>query len=358
MSDASVSVVMAAFDASETLGRAVTSALAEPQTAEVLVIDDASRDATRDVALALAASDPRVRLIALATNGGPARARNAGLDAARAPWIAMLDADDLFLPGRLARLCALTDCDLAADDVAFVRDDLRAAPGQDLFGDGGEVSRIGLADFARGNIGGRRRRGELGFLKPIMSRELLDRHGLRYDETLRLGEDVDLYLRALVHGGRFAILRRVGYCATVRDGSLSAAHGADDLASLHAALLRQAAAMAEDAPGRAAILELAATLRRRRDHRRFLDRKARDGLSSAIRFAFAAPGRAGPIALDVLRDKLRRSPQQVIPPGAAFRTLLGDQEAGTTSSTGGSAAASGRASPGRSSTRIRRAPGR
>jgi succinoglycan biosynthesis protein ExoU len=305
-----------------------------------------------------------VRVIALARNGGPARARNAGIAASLSPWIALLDADDVFLPGRLGRLLAMCGggaetFDMAADDIAFVPEDAAGTLDPRLFASPDGPARLDAAGFARGNLSHGHQRGELGFLKPLMSRDFLRRHGLRYDESLRLGEDVDLYLRALLLGARFGLSRQVGYVATVRSGSLSAAHGAEDLAALEAALSRQAGRTAPGSEEETALRALCAQLRGRRDHRRFLDRKRIEGLPSAVRFAFAESGRAGLIARGILRDKLGHTPP-VVPAGARFRTLFGGQDPGavTTSSSGGSDVVSGSVSPGRSSTVIRRARGR
>jgi succinoglycan biosynthesis protein ExoU len=120
------------------------------------------------------------------------------------------------------------------------------------------------------------------------------------------------------------LLRRVGYCAIVRSTSLSAAHEAADLASLHDALMRCAARAAEGSKERGAILNLAGQVRRRRDHRQFLERKAAAGFPAALRFAFSERGRARLIARDVLRDKMRLGPSDAIGDDAGFRTLLGD----------------------------------
>jgi teichuronic acid biosynthesis glycosyltransferase TuaG len=69
----------------------------------MIVVDDCSRDDTRAVVRGLAERDPRVRLVEQTVNGGPARARQAALDAARHAHVAFLDADDLWLPQKLER---------------------------------------------------------------------------------------------------------------------------------------------------------------------------------------------------------------------------------------------------------------
>ncbi|GGK29151.1 glycosyl transferase [Pilimelia terevasa] len=81
--------------------RAVRGALAQTLSdIEVVVVVDGPDDAT---AAALAAvDDPRLRVITLERNGGAPHARNAGVDAARAPWTALLDDDDEWLPEKLA----------------------------------------------------------------------------------------------------------------------------------------------------------------------------------------------------------------------------------------------------------------
>src|SRR5579875_23336 len=96
---AKVSVIMPAFNAARSVAWAISSALEQTVAdIEVLVIDDASTDLTAAVVEEIAARDPRVRLIRNPVNGGPGVARNFGLDAARGEWVALLDADDAFLP--------------------------------------------------------------------------------------------------------------------------------------------------------------------------------------------------------------------------------------------------------------------
>lgn len=97
-----VSIVIAAFNAAATVEDTCRSALAQTYTSiEVLVVDDGSTDATAAIVTALAATDPRLRLIRQ-DNLGVAAARNRGIAAASGEFLAPLDADDLWAPGKIA----------------------------------------------------------------------------------------------------------------------------------------------------------------------------------------------------------------------------------------------------------------
>jgi succinoglycan biosynthesis protein ExoU len=82
-----------------------------------------------------------------------------------------------------ARLTAIPGWDLIADNIAFVPDtpDLAASGAVRAVTDTG-LSALDLAEFVRGNLPRKNRpRGELGFLKPLIRRDFIDRHGLRYN---------------------------------------------------------------------------------------------------------------------------------------------------------------------------------
>ena len=103
----SVVVIIAAYNAGTTIQRAIWSALAEPETVEVIVVDDASNDDTLAQAAAADDGSGRLHLIPLATNAGPAAARNYALDHSVAPWVTILDADDFLSPGAWPVFCGL-----------------------------------------------------------------------------------------------------------------------------------------------------------------------------------------------------------------------------------------------------------
>lgn len=95
-----VTVVIPAYNAAASIGDALESVFDQDfPDLEVIVVDDGSTDGTSDV---VAAFGERVKLVRQ-SNGGPGRARNAGIRAARGRLIAFLDADDVWLPGKLPR---------------------------------------------------------------------------------------------------------------------------------------------------------------------------------------------------------------------------------------------------------------
>lgn len=98
-----ISVFMPVYNAENTLTLAAQSILNQTwQNLELFLIDDASTDQSLEIANALKQKDPRVRVIALTTNGGPYIAKNTALQHARGQYITVHDADDWAFPTRLA----------------------------------------------------------------------------------------------------------------------------------------------------------------------------------------------------------------------------------------------------------------
>jgi glycosyltransferase involved in cell wall biosynthesis len=128
--DGLVSVVMPVYNAGAWLSHSIGSLKAQSHGDwELLAVDDGSKDDSLARLRALAAEDPRIRPIAMPANGGVAAARNAGIDAARGRWIAFLDSDDAWAPGKLERQVAdLRARDLSISYAAYQRVDERGRP--------------------------------------------------------------------------------------------------------------------------------------------------------------------------------------------------------------------------------------
>ena len=232
-------VIIAAWCAEKTLERCVESALAQVGIdLEVVVVDDASPDGTLACAQALADRYPNVHALSLPQNGGPSAARNAALDVAKGAWIAVLDSDDAYRPNRLRTLIDFAqsgEVDIVCDALTFVDEAGAETPSPPLAhpSDPAQAPWV-LSDYVYGN---QLHNGtlSLGYLKPVFRTSFLRQHGLRYDETLRNGEDFHLVLAALFVGSCVRYSPEGGYLFTRRAGSISSKLNPD-----HAAALDQA----------------------------------------------------------------------------------------------------------------------
>ncbi|MET4157286.1 glycosyltransferase family 2 protein [Agromyces sp. PvR057] len=230
--DPLVTVVIAAFNAERVIEEALKSL--SDQTYgnwEAIVVDDGSVDQTGSVVTKLAANEPRIRLLKLATNGGPARARNEGISIARGDWIAVLDADDTWLPERLRRIVDAAfahQADIVADQILLRR--LGSISGRESAWRWlGEEQRISLRQLVWRDLPGTGR--PIGWAHPMFSRRLIASLGVRYDERERYGEDWLLLFRAVSRGAKMWLIPTAGYVYTVR-ASNSASQTTPDFASL------------------------------------------------------------------------------------------------------------------------------
>lgn len=121
-----ISVIVPTYNRRHVLPRTIASVLAQDAADfELIVVDDCSTDDTRAYLQSL--TDPRIRLVAAARNGGTAAARNLGLEHARAEIVALLDDDDEYLPHRLSAPLAIfaADADVVCTLSSSVKRDLK-----------------------------------------------------------------------------------------------------------------------------------------------------------------------------------------------------------------------------------------
>ncbi|WP_320127996.1 glycosyltransferase family 2 protein [uncultured Sphaerochaeta sp.] len=102
------SVIVPAYNCEHTLVQSIESVLCQTYSnLEVLIVNDCSTDGTLQVIQTLAEQDARIRCIALASNGGVAKARNRAFAEARGTYCAFLDSDDIWVPEKLETQIAL-----------------------------------------------------------------------------------------------------------------------------------------------------------------------------------------------------------------------------------------------------------
>lgn len=188
-----VTVLIPAFNAEHTIARAIRSALAQDYPAlEILVIDDASRDATREVVARFV--DARIRLVPLPQNLGVCGAINAGLAIARGEFVAFLDADDEWLPGKIRKQVAVIG---VRPDMSFV------TCGCIFVGPNGKTQRIDDLDPPPVPETERWRSylATSYVAKPcvLARRSVLAAVG-PFDEQLRIAEDQDMWIRLALAG--------------------------------------------------------------------------------------------------------------------------------------------------------------
>ena len=181
--DPVMSVVIPAYNNASTLAEAIASVRSQSRPCyEIIVVDDGSTDTTCKVADDLAGAE--LRLIRQ-HHGGPGAARNTGINAARGEWIALLDADDLWLPGKLeVQLAALRRSPEAR--FSFAGQVVRRPDGSERAHECPLPRKSLFIDLLKGN--------RLPTSTALIRRDCFADAGL-FDTSLRTGEDWDMWLR-------------------------------------------------------------------------------------------------------------------------------------------------------------------
>lgn len=178
-----VSVVIPVYNHARYLEQAVRSALSQDyEPLEVVIVDDGSTDGSPAIAQQLCA-DARVRYIRQ-INGGPAAARNRGIRESRGEWVAFLDADDYWLPGKLGAQLETAEKDRS--NFIFCGTLVVNDQGETLATRPAPRLSDPLLMWIWGN--------QVATPTVLIRKKLLTTLG-GFDETLRIGEDWDLWLR-------------------------------------------------------------------------------------------------------------------------------------------------------------------
>lgn len=207
-----VAVVVPAYNAGPWLRDALRSALAQSyQDFELVVVDDGSTDETREAAQAI--DDPRVRLISQPRRGASA-ARNAGVLATSAPYLAFLDADDLWHVEKLRLQTVFLDAH-PETDLVFGRNFWIRSDGSPF----GYVSpaREGPVSFRQLLV-----ENVTGTASSVMVRRAALRDAGGFDEDLPACNDHDTWLRvALLRDGNVSALPWILTCYRRREGQIT-----------------------------------------------------------------------------------------------------------------------------------------
>lgn len=234
--DQKVAIIIALYNDRDNIERAIRSAAAqkvpEGYELDVIVVDDCSTDDSFDVAASVCAEFACARVFRLPENGGPSRARNAALTETDAAWFMPLDSDDAMDPQRLSKLLDTAEqeqVDLVADNLFITHSDQPFEIIRPLWPakpDG--VLPLSAEFFVSHAYDMDEDRSELGYLKPLISRKLLENPFAPYRDELRFAEDYELYTRLLLDGAKAVLTDGFGYYFIQRDFSASRSQSGEE----------------------------------------------------------------------------------------------------------------------------------
>ena len=183
-----ISVVIPAFNAARHIAEALAGIDSQGiDDLEILVVDDHSNDETA----AIARRHPKVRLFELTDRTGPAAARNRGILESKGSLVALLDADDYWEPQKLK--IQMKRLQQQADLIAISgRTRVFTETGEPLPLLPYENEEHDIAMMLVGTL--------------LVRRELFDRIGL-FDESLKVEDDTDFFMRLLESKEGFLVLR-------------------------------------------------------------------------------------------------------------------------------------------------------
>lgn len=219
-----VSVVVPAYNAAATIAEMITSVLAQSVAdLEIVICNDASTDET--AACVSKFEDVRVRVLHNEANAGEGKSRDRAIRAARGKWIAVLDADDAWLPDRLARLlqAAGDDGDIMVFDNIMVCHHTAGGlvpwapmrPPTAFGASDGAPRDVPFPDYIR---------SDRLLIKPLIPRQRLLESGVRHS-TRKFAADSEFFLRLGIAGLRFRYVPEALYLYRVMPGSATAVAG-------------------------------------------------------------------------------------------------------------------------------------
>jgi glycosyltransferase involved in cell wall biosynthesis len=205
-----VSVIVPAYNAEEFIGAALESIVAQDyEKIEIIVVNDASTDATPDVARGILASGARpYELVEWDVNRGVSAARNAGMDIAAGEFITFVDSDDLIDSNYISTMYkAMSD---SSADIAVCG--YRSKTGCDGHETSHSLDISGWRNkplvFAKKTIAGDT---SIYFGASVYRKNLLAKNGLRFTEGCVCGEDAELFIKAIAMSGNIVFSDKCSY---------------------------------------------------------------------------------------------------------------------------------------------------
>ena len=208
-SDPYISIIVPAYNAEKNLKKSIESIVEqEYESYEIIIVNDGSEDRTKEVCQELADLYPTIRIID-SENRGVSSARNLGLESASGEWISFLDSDDRMLPHSL---------DVLADQTR--RADIKWIIGNFI----SQNEKSGEKILNRQYFDEKVHIGTLAELPSfcasrnfhcvwgkLYERSVIETYQLRFDESLKYGEDLLFNLKYISYVDHFVVLNTAVY---------------------------------------------------------------------------------------------------------------------------------------------------
>ncbi len=213
------SIVVPVYNAEKTIRRCIDSLLSEPYAdAEIILVNDGSKDTSGAICEEYAARDERIRYITK-ENGGVSTARNAGLDAAAGEYVLFVDSDDYVLPGFFSAL----DEALAATPADLIRFSYCFFNGKEMHERLFEpLTIIGRTQLMPYIIDAMCRKTINGPVAKLYRRDTLEAHHIRFPVGASVAEDRVFNIHYSMYIQSYAVSDKILYCvSTENENSLS-----------------------------------------------------------------------------------------------------------------------------------------
>ena len=201
MSQPLVSIIIPAYNAGKCIARTIEGVMNQTLSDwELIIVDDGSTDETANLCDGFAADDTRIRVVHKC-NGGVSAARNTGLDKTRGQYVTFVDADDYIVPQYLeALMSGIADAKLSVFPFKAVGSEAEVPTAFESFS--AESQQFALQDgyplmVAKNML-------HSPYCK-LFDNDVITSYGLRFDESVALGEDLLFNLAYLEHVSRVAI---------------------------------------------------------------------------------------------------------------------------------------------------------
>jgi glycosyltransferase involved in cell wall biosynthesis len=215
-----VSVIMPVYNGARTLMESVDSVLQQTyHDLELIICDDASTDETGDILNKI--RDDRVHVIYNLNNLGQGLSKDRAINLARSIWIAVIDADDTWMPNRLETFLNLADGNednIIFDDIMECHDTSsgmipwRVIHGKYAFdGNGIEAAKVVIDKFLI---------SERLLIKPLLPLSYIKQYNVHHSGR-KFGEDAEFFIMLLSHGLQLLYIPKAMYYYRITPGSMT-----------------------------------------------------------------------------------------------------------------------------------------